>query len=594
MHTFNLSANIENGFAEGTRYIVTPNARKAIHNIVNDFHSGIHSFTIIGTYGTGKSCFLLALESDLQKKRSEKYLIDSRNLSVTTDSFEFLNILGDYAELSILLSRKLNIEGSSSSIFDDLKSYYNRCRQKGKFLVIVVDEFGKILEHAAKNNPEKELYFMQKLAEFVNVPSRNILLLTTLHQNFSSYARGLTEEQYNEWTKVKGRFKEITFVEPVEQLLQLASEQLQEDRGSIAPPMTKNIFLLAKNTRFVTDDFSEDVARKLYPLDTFSAYAITTAIQRYGQNERSLFTFLSSKGENSISEFEDCEFLTYNLENVYDYILYNFYSYLKDANADSMSWSSIQVAIERVEGQDWESKEQMLSAVKIVKALGLLNLFGKAGFRLTENDMAEYAMLAMHIQSADRILKQLKSKKIIRYAAYKERLMLFEGTDIDLEAEIRDAGMIVPRPVAFVDELRMFFNKRISPVKAHYYHKGTPRFFDYRIEEEPLDITPSGDTDGYIELIFSTSKNALNVIKDRSENSNNALIFAYFNNTEDIVEHLYNINKYRYLLERVINKEDRVAVQEIQNLKEYEETLLNKTISDNLFGYGNHVIGRFY
>lgn len=590
MHTFNLSANIENGFAEGTRYIVTPNARKAIHNIVNDFHSGIHSFTIIGTYGTGKSCFLLALESDLQKKRSEKYLIDSRNLSVTTDSFEFLNILGDYAELSILLSRKLNIEGSSSSIFDDLKSYYNRCRQKGKFLVIVVDEFGKILEHAAKNNPEKELYFMQKLAEFVNVPSRNILLLTTLHQNFSSYARGLTEEQYNEWTKVKGRFKEITFVEPVEQLLQLASEQLQEDRGSIAPPMTKNIFLLAKNTRFVTDDFSEDVARKLYPLDTFSAYAITTAIQRYGQNERSLFTFLSSKGENSISEFEDCEFLTYNLENVYDYILYNFYSYLKDANADSMSWSSIQVAIERVEGQDWESKEQMLSAVKIVKALGLLNLFGKAGFRLTENDMAEYAMLAMHIQSADRILKQLKSKKIIRYAAYKERLMLFEGTDIDLEAEIRDAGMIVPRPVAFVDELRMFFNKRISPVKAHYYHKGTPRFFDYRIEEEPLDITPSGDTDGYIELIFSTSKNALNVIKDRSENSNNALIFAYFNNTEDIVEHLYNINKYRYLLERVINKEDRVAVQEIQNLKEYEETLLNKTISDNLFGYGNHVI----
>lgn len=61
---------------------------------------------------------------------------------------------------------------------------------------------------------------------------------------------------------------------------------------------------------------------------------------------------------------------------------------------------------------------------------------------------------------------------------------------------------MVARPVAFVDELRVFFNKRISPVKAHYYQKGTPRFFDYRIEEEPLEITPLGDTDGYIELIF--------------------------------------------------------------------------------------------
>ena len=28
--TFNLSANIENGFAEGAQYIVTPNAQKAV------------------------------------------------------------------------------------------------------------------------------------------------------------------------------------------------------------------------------------------------------------------------------------------------------------------------------------------------------------------------------------------------------------------------------------------------------------------------------------------------------------------------------------------------------------------------------------
>ena len=33
--TFSLSANIENGFAEGAQYIVTPNAKKAIHNIVS-------------------------------------------------------------------------------------------------------------------------------------------------------------------------------------------------------------------------------------------------------------------------------------------------------------------------------------------------------------------------------------------------------------------------------------------------------------------------------------------------------------------------------------------------------------------------------
>lgn len=590
MRTFSLSANIENGFAEGSQYIVTPNAQKAIHNIVNDFRSGIHSFTIIGTYGTGKSSFLLALESDLLRKSEKKYLLEESNLSDSSGGYEFLNIIGDYAELSKLLSQKLNVEGSSNSILDELKYYYNSCQQKKKFLIVVVDEFGKVLEHAAKNNPEQELYFMQKLAEFVNVPNRNILLLTTLHQNFSSYAKGLSEAQSNEWTKVKGRFKEITFVEPIEQLLQLASLQLQDERSTKVPSYTSEIFKLAKETRFVSQDFSEDVANQLYPLDTFSAYAITTAIQRYGQNERSLFTFLSSKGSNSVSEFETAKNLTYNLQKVYDNILYNFYSYLKDANADSMSWSSMQVSIERVEGQNWEDKEQMLAAVNIVKAIGLLNLFSVAGFRLTAESMATYARLAMNIPDAESIIRQLETKKIIRFAAYKERLMLFEGTDVDLEAEIREAGLMVARPVVFVNELRVFFNKRISPVKAHYYHKGTPRFFDYRIEEEPLDITPSGDTDGYIELIFSTSKNALKDIKEKSENSEHALIFAYFTNTEDIVEHLYSINKYRYLLERVLDKNDRVAVSEIQKLKEYEETLLNKSISDNLFSYRNRVV----
>ena len=62
MRKFSLSANIEYGFADGSQYIVTPNAQRSIYNIVNDFHSGIHSFTIIGSYGTGKSSFRGILE----------------------------------------------------------------------------------------------------------------------------------------------------------------------------------------------------------------------------------------------------------------------------------------------------------------------------------------------------------------------------------------------------------------------------------------------------------------------------------------------------------------------------------------------------
>lgn len=587
---FNLSANIENGFSQNTQYIVTPNGRKAVQCIIDDFKSGVHSFTIIGTYGTGKSSFLLALEEDLDRNNKSKRLLNPQNLSKTED-FEILNIVGDYIELSTLLGRRLGVEDYSHNVLDELKAYYNKLKAKGKFLFIVIDEFGKVLEHAAKNNPEKELYFLQKFAELVNAPSRDILLLTTLHQNFGSYAKDLTETQKNEWTKVKGRFKEITFVEPVEQLLFLASKQIREGNKRVDEPNAELLFQLAEHTKFISNAFSAETAQMLYPLDAFSAFAITSAIQRYGQNERSLFSFLAARGANSLSEFKPKQNLTYNLSNVYDYIVYNFYSYLKDANMDSMSWSSMQVSVERAEGLSWDNVEQMADAIKIVKAIGLLNLFGIASFIMDTEQIAEYAHLAMDVKDSKAIVDKLQRFKIIRYAAYKQRLLLFEGTDIDLELEIKKAGAQVARPVAFIDDLRCFINNRISPVKAHYYHKGTPRYFEYEIREEPIDMIPSGDTDGYIELIFSSKKETLDNIKKVSSGTEHAIIYVFFNNTDEIIEHIYSIQKYDYILNRVlIDKEaDRVAYSEIQKLKEYEETLLNKAVSDNLFAYENRV-----
>lgn len=587
--TFNLSANIENGFPKGVRYIVTPNAKKSIGNIVDSFKSGIHSFTIIGTYGTGKSSFLLAVESDIQQGTSKNLLF---NPSILSDkaNFEILNIVGDYCDLVTLLQLKLNYGKSGDSVLDALDSFYKKCRKQGKFLVIAIDEFGKVLEHAAKNNPEKELYFLQKLAEYINESSRQIILLTTLHQNFGSYAKNLSEEQRNEWKKVKGRFKEITFVEPIEQLLHLASVQLQEGGKTPALTNAKNLHRLAVETGFVAKDFDEQIATQLYPLDTFSAYAITSAIQRYGQNERSLFSFLAMRGEDSVMDFLPAERQTYNLAKVYDYITYNFQATLNDANADTMTWASMQRAIERAESLVWESEKQTNTAKCIIKAIGLMNAFGNAGFRLDAKQLSRYAKWAMDTPDAESIVSRLIKMQIVRFADYRGRLVLFEGTDVDLEGEFHEAGLVVPRPIHFIERLSLLFHQRISPVKAHFYQKGTPRFFDYKILDAPERITPDGDTDGYIELIFSTKKNIIQELKAVSASSGLALVFAYFKDTDNLITHLHNIDKYDYLLKTTVVETDNIARGEFKKLMEHEQDLLNKELSDSLFSYNNQVV----
>ncbi len=275
---------------------------------------------------------------------------------------------------------------------------------------------------------------------------------------------------------------------------------------------------------------------------------------------------------------------------VYDYLVANFHSYLSDANADSMGWSAIRIAMERVESVDWSRAEDLTSAIKTVKATGLLNLFGGAGFTMSRSQLAAYMQQAMGIKDAESVIAELIRLRIIRYAEYKHRCILFEGTDINIEEETAKASAIVPMPVNPVDSLRVLFNSRVAPVKAYYYHRGTPRYFEYALYDNPLDITPMGDVDGYIELIFSTDNRIDEKVLGFSETCSHAIIFAVFHRTETIIEHLHKIQVYQHITDKVlIDKADNVALREISNLKAYEQSLLNKELKESLFSYGDKV-----
>ena len=578
------SVNIEMNTASDFRYIVTENAKLVAGNIVNSFNSGHHSFSIIGTYGTGKSSFIIALEDDLANGNNR---LVRKGVLGSVRGFDFLNIVGDYAPLGRLISHKIGTPEENP--INALDTYYQSLRKQNKFLVIVVDEFGKILEYAANNNPEKELYFLQKLSEFVNVPSRSIILLTTLHQNFGSYAAKLTETQRNEWHKVKGRFQEIVFVEPVEQLMSLTAKRLSTHRQlSKAEELSLSLLYdLGVRSKIVSRNLGYKTVESLYPLDPVSAVCLTMAIQKYGQNERSLFSFLSAKGVGSINEFKATPSTTYNVAMVYDYLTYHFYSAITETNADSMGWRSLSVAIERIEGSNLDG-DIIEGCLKLIKTIGLINMFFN-GIVLDDDFLITYGENALGLTNTQDLIKTLLSHQIVRFAKYKSQYILFEGTNIDMEDELYKAASIVPTPTLSVEELAPYIGQKAAIASASYYKTGTPRYFEYRIDNEPTIIEPTGDVDGFIHLVFPLSDNESEVIAMSASASAGASIYGYFKNTDDIVKHLYEIKKLQYVIDNVAF-DDRVAKSEFENQKNYETQKLNDTLNASLTSNSGNIV----
>lgn len=583
---FSTSINIERDSDKVLNYVVTANAKQSIGKIVDAFNTGIHSFCLIGSYGTGKSSFLLALQNCLQNKvTGENVLIRNRGQFNGFEKFNFINIVGDYTPLIDLIANHLPKKslGGDRNVFAALDSLYKNSVKDGKFLVIIIDEFGKVLEHAAKNNPEKEMYFLQKFCEYVNDTNKNILLLTTLHQGFNAYAKGLKDEQKQEWNKVKGRINDIVFKEPIEQLLNLTAIRISEKRSASDSDAAHKMYRLAVDSKFVAEDLNPDVCEALYPMDIFAAYVLTLANQRYGQNERTLFTFLEATGEDSISQFVPGPKSLYNLAKVHDYIVYNFHSYLNEANADSANWSAIKIAIERTEGLNLPM-EEIEQAVKIVKTIGLLNIFASSAAVIDNKFIGWYAQQTMDIPNVLPLLKKLEMAKIIRYAKYKSKYILFEGTDVDIEMGLYNAAIECKRSEDFIDKLRQSFNFKVSVANAHYYKTGTPRYFEYMITSAPIDKIAKGDFDGNINLVFPHKENLAEVRESCLSYTGLPIAYCLFRNASEIMDQIFEIDKLIWVKNFYIaDDNDKVAHKEIDNLITYEKSVLNRIVLDSLY-----------
>ncbi len=574
---FRISTNIERDFQSELDYIVTSNTNDVYNRIVFNYAKGQHSFSIIGSYGTGKSSFMWAFEKHLLGEVKFEHPVNGEFKGVK--QFHFERFVGDNSSFRSRFCERFDIDEANKSnkqILKQFNDFYEAKAKKSIVVVLLVDEFGKHLEFASKSNSD-ELYFIQELAEYCNSENKKIIFITSLHQNFSAYAKGLSKTQKSEWDKVRGRLLDIAFDEPVEQLLFFAAKRLKST--SVPKALTKRhqeiielvekSGLLGKNTS-KADDFYLD----LFPLEPLAADVLTKALQRYGQNERSLFTFLESR--DLADHIENKRFFT--VADCFDYLTKNLSSEIEDGekNPFKPQWKAAILALEKAEFLFHENFED---AAVIIKTICLTNIFSNSLGSLSDKILSAYVKAAHQSDTDDTIFK-LARHNIIKFSNHRNKYSFIDGTDIDIEHELINAAKHIEHNFNLVNRLNSFFDFGVLPAKRIQFEKGTPRFFDFKIWDEFNYIEPKGEIDGYVNLIF-TKKDIRNHIKTKSKELESAQLFVLFQDVEPIEHTIFEIDKINYVIGQ--HRDDKVALRILNEEKLFRLNQLERLVKEALF-----------
>ena len=358
----------------------------------------------------------------------------------------------------------------------------------GGGLLLVVDELGKMLEHAALYPEAADLFALQRLAERASRAPEGggaapVLLFTVLHQAFDRYAGRLGSVQRDEWRKVQGRFEDVAFVAAADETLRLLAEAVEvvpptrlPGRARDAVEQTLALARLAPGADAAA--VRRDLGRAL-PLHPAVALLVGPLFRRLAQNERSLFAFLASGEPHGFLDIVGRggeagrggadEAALYRLDHLYDYLV---------ANLGATLFS------ERME-RLWAETESVLGAlrrptpldVQLVKHAALLGFAGGlAGLSATAETLA--ATTGAAPGDLDAALARLREGHALAFRPFGETYHVWQGSAFDLDAALREAREAVPRRVPLADLLRRALPPRPVVARRHSYRTGTTRVFD--------------------------------------------------------------------------------------------------------------------
>ncbi|NCC60105.1 MAG: hypothetical protein EOM12_04025 [Verrucomicrobiae bacterium] len=548
------SADLERDFYDASvfqSYVLTDAATTAIRRIAEGLssESGQRAWRIIGDYGSGKSSFALLLAHWISGSCSAfpkqlKTSLNYREFGISKPSLVPVLAKGSREPLGVTIQRA--IQNAADNVYPDglgrgsnklntllkkdvlqekevldLIHLFRDCvikDKKGTGILLVVDEMGKSLEFAASAPEETDVFLLQRLAEDASrSKDKPFFIVGILHQGFSSYASMLGLTAQKEWDKVAGRYEEIVYQHPMAQTLAIVAEALKDLPKKIAVQTRKRIKKAmneAVKARWYgsgakIDDF-EHFAEAIYPLDPFVLPVMSRILHRFGQNQRSVFSFLFGNEPFSLKNhlYGSKNDKTYGLNDLYDYIHANIGHYLA-----SMSHCSHWTIIDSVM-RGYTTLDPM--EVDILKTVGVLNLLDANDLLCTKETISLCMTGTKNSAQILSLLEKLMSetgKRVIYDRGPAGGLCLWPYLSVDLEDAYEKVSKSIPPIMNPCDYVKKHLHGMHLIARKHYITTGTLRYFKVvfcDLEElQNLGLMNNEEADGLVVVPLCLDKNQI-------------------------------------------------------------------------------------
>ena len=358
------------------------------------------------------------------------------------------------------------------------------CLENFAPVLLAVDEFGKVLEHAADAGNAADLYVLQLVAEhFSSSDSVASCLLTLQHLAMSDYAQSLPLATRQEWLKIQGRFQDVSFLTSVNQSISFIRGHISR-RGSF-PGFRKAVGTWGRRARLEAETCGVphlislcSAAEDIYPIHPLALVLAPAIAQAYGQGDRSLHSWLASGEPASVSGFlntqsfsPSCPLPVYGLDELYDFFL--------DASTGSAQTARMGSRVLEILGRIREATGLPELEAYLLRSIGLLNLAAQAGDLEASPGVLEFAAAVQGLGRPDEVRAALHSlvvKGFVVFRHYANEYRVWQGSDVDV-----DACVAAARDGIAGDELWQQLD-RLSPASAkvaqrHGHRTGTFRYF---------------------------------------------------------------------------------------------------------------------